>query len=903
MANLSGQRLGQYTLIEPIGEGGMASVYRARQSSIGRDVAIKIIRAGFANSPEFVTRFEREAHTIATLSHPHILKLFDFGENEGLLYLVTELMTGGSLGQLIQQGPLALDLTARMVNQIGQALNYAHQQGIVHRDLKPQNVLLDSSQNAFLGDFGLAKLLQANSKLTQDGRLLGTPGYMAPEQWVSLSVDARTDIYAFGVMLFEMLTGRLPFTGDTPFNVMNQHVTQPPPSLHSLGVEVSAGLEQVIRRALAKDPNDRFQTAGELAAAFNQAALSTGQSRFVAVADSRPANSFDHGIATEPPGAGTARLQTSPSHIRLPVVIGGAITALVVVMIAAMVVSRISINTPPSVTPELLNIAATSTLLPTATPVQATTAVGFLSSARASQTNTNAPTRNSPTYEASLTPTPNIQPTDTSVIQATATSVSAIPAKVPAVTQFASLTSTPLPKATRTATAILIPPTLSFTVTSTVRPPTATATKVTPTFTASATPVPPTRTFTSTNTAVPPTVTLSATATPHPPTPSFTPTVLPTVTVMPTTVASLTPSRSPSHLPTASLTSTITPTSTFTELPPSATALPTLTVTQTPTAIPPTPAPARTFVTVPATVPASPRLAGFNYATTWVTGVAFSPDGTLIATASADKIVRIFDVQAAKNVKSPAPVARFVGHKSQVLSVAFSPDGLLLASGGLDRTVRLWDVKAQKALITLSGHTGAVLNVTFSPDGKLLASASADGTVRIWDVAQAKTIVTLTGHSGAVWSIAFSPDGKDVVTGGDDHTVRLWDVASGSEVNALLGHSGSVYSVAFSPDGSLIASASEDKSVRIWNAVSGSSLVLAAGQSSPALSVAFSPTIGLIVVGYANASIQVWRSVSDQKPIVANGHKGSVMSVAFNPDGSAFASSSQDGTWQVWALH
>jgi serine/threonine-protein kinase len=272
MADLIGQHLGQYHIQARLGVGGMATVYRAHQESIRRDVAIKVIETHLAQNPDFVTRFEREAHTSASLSHMHILKVFDYGQQGEIVYLVMELLPGGSLADLIKVGPLPLERVIRLTEQIAGALDYAHNKGVVHRDLKPQNVLMDGSGNAFLTDFGIAKLMQSGGKtLTQTGQVMGTPAYMAPEQWRGKNLDASCDIYALGVMLFEMLTGQLPFNADTPFALMHQHIYEPATPIRSLRADLPAGVQMVIDRALAKDPADRFRSAGEMVAALRVA--------------------------------------------------------------------------------------------------------------------------------------------------------------------------------------------------------------------------------------------------------------------------------------------------------------------------------------------------------------------------------------------------------------------------------------------------------------------------------------------------------------------------------------------------------------------------------------------------------------------------------------------------------
>ncbi len=271
MADLIGQRLGQYEIVALLGEGGMAAVYRARQPSMDRDVAVKVIESKLARNPEFVKRFEREARTVAALSHPFILKVFDYGQQGDLVYLVMELLNGGSLAELIGREPLSVARTGQVLDQVASALDYAHRRGIIHRDLKPQNVLLDEEGNAHLTDFGIVKLLSETTALTQSGLAMGTPTYMAPEQWQGKAVDARADLYALGVMLFEMLAGQLPFVADTPFGLMHQHVYDPPPSIRALRRDLPSGVEQVLSKALAKEPDQRFQTAHDLAAAFKTA--------------------------------------------------------------------------------------------------------------------------------------------------------------------------------------------------------------------------------------------------------------------------------------------------------------------------------------------------------------------------------------------------------------------------------------------------------------------------------------------------------------------------------------------------------------------------------------------------------------------------------------------------------
>ncbi|MGZ9226345.1 MAG: serine/threonine-protein kinase, partial [Anaerolineales bacterium] len=213
MDNLqSGQTLGPYRIINQIGKGGMATVYKAYQPSVDRYVALKVLPSQLAESKEFATRFQQEARIIAKLEHPHILPVFDYGESDGIAYLVMRYLEAGTLKEKMEAGrPLPLNEIDRIFNQLTDALTYAHSHGIVHRDLKPANALIDSYGNIFLTDFGIAKLLEsASPRLTQTDAIMGTPAYISPEQAQGQPVDQRSDIYSLGIILYEMVTGRVP---------------------------------------------------------------------------------------------------------------------------------------------------------------------------------------------------------------------------------------------------------------------------------------------------------------------------------------------------------------------------------------------------------------------------------------------------------------------------------------------------------------------------------------------------------------------------------------------------------------------------------------------------------------------------------------------------------------------
>jgi len=268
-----GQMLGPYRIINQIGKGGMAAVYKAYQPSMDRNVAIKVLPSQLAESKEFTARFQQEARIIARLEHPHILPVFDYGESDGTAYFVMRYLEAGTLKDKMEAGrPLPLNEIDRIFTQLADALSYAHSHGIVHRDLKPANALIDSYGNIFLTDFGIAKLLEsASPRLTQTDAIMGTPAYISPEQAQATTVDQRSDIYSLGIILYEMATGSVPFAADTPLAIILKHISDPLPPPSLIKPDIPASIERVILKALAKNPGDRFSTADEFVTAWKRA--------------------------------------------------------------------------------------------------------------------------------------------------------------------------------------------------------------------------------------------------------------------------------------------------------------------------------------------------------------------------------------------------------------------------------------------------------------------------------------------------------------------------------------------------------------------------------------------------------------------------------------------------------
>ncbi|NLS79789.1 MAG: protein kinase [Chloroflexi bacterium] len=526
--DLVGKTLGQYKIIGVIGKGGMSTVYKAVQPSLERYIALKVLMPHFAEA-EFVARFKREALAAARLSHPNVVHVYDAGEADGYYYIAMEYIEGGTLkDRLDERGhePMDIATTNQVVQGIGGALEYAHHQGIVHRDVKPANIMFTQDGRVVLSDLGLAKFYEA-ADLTQMTAVIGTPYYMSPEQARSKSVDARSDIYSFGVVIYEMLTGHVPFETDTPWMAIHQHIYEAPPPIRQRNPVVPEALAKVVELALEKDPDQRYQHAADLARAFAEA--------------QKPAPSAAVPMAQQAgPGSPAPVAAPEKRKRRWPLAWIGAVLGTVV--IAALVIWGLDFASGSGGLDRGGTITATASLARSAaaSPSATGTASASLSAIdMPSSTQTPLPPTDTPT------PTPTLAP-DT-------------PTAVPSVT------------ATWTATHA---PTASSTPTATVRPPsptpsaTATSTRVLPTATPSVTSVRPTSTVTATETPVAPSDTPQPTSTWTMVAPTS------THTVEPPTETPIPPTSTHTSVPPTSTFTVAPPTSTFTVVPPTHTHTP-----------------------------------------------------------------------------------------------------------------------------------------------------------------------------------------------------------------------------------------------------------------------------------------------------------------------------------------
>ncbi len=639
-----GTRLGQYEIIEEIGKGGMATVYRAYQPSADRFVAVKVIHRAISADPVSLERFQREARLVTKLEHPHLLPIYDYDGANDPPYIVMRYLESGTLKDVLERGALPQAEIVYMLRQVASAMDYAHRRGVIHRDIKPSNIMLDSEGNAFLTDFGIARMIEAGQNVTQSGYAVGTPGYMSPEQGMgSDKIDHRADIYSLGVMTFQMLSGELPYSAETPLGVIFKHISDPIPYVTQFAPLLPTSVNSVVAKAMSKRPEDRYQTAGEfvhdLAVSLQAPAINSPDTLREAAHETIELRAADRATRQEQIDATMAKLAatrgpTSPSRPAAELISDDDPTVLTPTGTRVVPPSRRSTTLYTIVAVALLAVVlggaalllstggSVPTVTPEATPSLTRAVIAGQFSATPTATETLAPT---------VTPTATVSPTYT--LTATATpSATATLTRTPSATPTASHTPTPATPVAITQLIIIarsgpgsqyprvaeIPANSELIITGVsedggwlkvILPDgqegwlAASAVSVTTAGNIQALPIAlaptdtPTWTPTPTSTLTP-TVTPSRTPTPtptdtptHTPTPSRTPTptYTPTATITPSPTLTNTPTVTPSATPTPTLTDTptATPTWTPTDTP---TATPTLTPTDTATAtLTPTP--------------------------------------------------------------------------------------------------------------------------------------------------------------------------------------------------------------------------------------------------------------------------------------------------------------------------
>jgi WD40 repeat protein/serine/threonine protein kinase len=908
--------IGQYRILDVLGEGGMGVVYRAEQESPRRTVALKVIKAG-AQSREMLKRFEYEGQVLGSLQHPGIAQIFEGGTADTaestLPFFAMELVRGQPLTRYAEAAELTVRQRLELIARVCDAVHHAHQKGVIHRDLKPGNILVDDSGQPKVLDFGVARATDADVRTTtlqtDVGRLVGTIAYMSPEQVAgdSRELDTRSDVYALGVILYELLTGQLPL--DVAHTTIPQAARaiaeDEPASLSSINRAFRGDIETIVTKALEKDRNRRYESASALAADIrrylsdqpitarptttfyqlrkfarrNKALVAGVLVAFVALAGGIVGTTSqairvtrERNRALEAEQLAEQRRETA--ELRRKAAEFQAYAANIAAAHAALqaddvATARQRLELAPARLRNLewryLAAGLDMSLMTLDQHEDRVWAVAFgadgewLASASVDGTIKLWDVATGQVWRTLRAGDVQVQsiaagPDGLRVVAGTSKgTIQVWDADTGEELMALKGHTAPVREVAFSPDGLLI---ASASLDRTAQ-------------------VWDANTGELANVLEHPSWVFAA---------SFTPDAARLATGCRDNIARVW------DLATEELV---------------------------------------------VEVPVLPQTTEWDFIHAWA--VELSPDGETLATGSHDGVIKLWDADTGAMLNTLA------GHTHRVWSLAFNPDGSRLASASDDRTVRIWSLAAGTEIATLRGHEDTVFDVAFSPDGLRLASASddrtvrlwyphvaprfvrlwghencgirgldispdgtrivsggEDGVVRLWDAASGAGLVSMPGHRSYVFAAAFSPDGKLVVSGSHDATVKLWDAESGQEVATLTGHQGRIRSAAFCPDGTRVVSAAWDGTIRLWDLATRSELLRMTSETKRFSAVACSPDGTQLASGSTTGLVDFWDAQTGHRLSGRAGHQGGVMSVAYSPDGTRLVSTSRDGTLKLW---